>query len=179
MRHNHTRRAVACRTRLNWGQHPNTIIAYVPSCVRFPWNREILMIWKMNSKLLNGQGKGIIGPCIPSYSKEDVHTYIIMCVVIRSIIGLHGDKKIIHSGAHKPAPVVSEYNCRVKDDCPVNGNCLASDVVYQADVTTLEGTVSYWIGMTGGTFKTRFANQNPSNTLSIKHKESCQNTFGS
>ena len=46
-------------------------------------------------------------------------------------------------------------NCRNKDTCPVPGKCCTQCVVYKAEITTANETVSY-IGSTGGEFKTRF-----------------------
>ena len=46
-------------------------------------------------------------------------------------------------------------NCRIKDDCPLSGNCLISSVVYKATVTTSDEEKQY-IGLTDSTFKTRY-----------------------
>lgn len=46
-------------------------------------------------------------------------------------------------------------NCRDKSSCPLKGECLVSSVVYEATVTTAEDKHRY-IGLTEGTFKTRF-----------------------
>ena len=51
-------------------------------------------------------------------------------------------------------------NCD-KRECPLQGECLTSAIVYQAEVKTSEETKSY-IGITGGTFKRRFNNHNKS-----------------
>ena len=48
-----------------------------------------------------------------------------------------------------------QCNCRDKDQCPIDNNCLTSAVIYNARVTTGDTTKNY-IGLTEGTFKQRF-----------------------
>ena len=52
-----------------------------------------------------------------------------------------------------------QCNCRQLNTCPVEGKCLSTSVVYQADVTTVDKneTKSY-VGVTGGPFKNRIRN---------------------
>ena len=57
-------------------------------------------------------------------------------------------------------------NCREKDECPLNGECLAKEIVYQAKVTT-EGSFETYIGMTATDFKTRWRNHQ----MSFKHEK--------
>ena len=50
-------------------------------------------------------------------------------------------KKIISSHNAKitrPKPEDPPCNCRVKEDCPLDGKCRMTNVVYQATVTTQE-----------------------------------------
>ena len=53
----------------------------------------------------------------------------------------------------------SRCNCRKKEECPLDGNCLVSDLVYQADVITenrdIEHIMTYF-GQTGREFKSRY-----------------------
>ena len=56
-------------------------------------------------------------------------------------------------------------NCRVKANCPLRGECLATAVVYKAQVTSGAEIKSY-IGISGGPFKQRFNNH----TKSFKHE---------
>ena len=54
-------------------------------------------------------------------------------------------------------------NCRTKDECPLDGNCLAKCIVYKAEITATEvGEVKEYIGMTVGKFKTRYSNHRKS-----------------
>lgn len=58
-------------------------------------------------------------------------------------------------------------NCRKKDTCPLNGNCLQSTVIYQAKVTRKDNnTHETYVGLTENDFKTRHRN----------HKSSFRNT---
>ncbi len=43
-------------------------------------------------------------------------------------------------------------NCRKKKDCPLNGECMVDEIVYQATVTTGNKTETY-IGLTANNFK--------------------------
>ena len=48
-------------------------------------------------------------------------------------------------------------NCRDKHSCPLGGDCLIQNVVYQATVESAMGKETY-IGLTANQFKTRFRN---------------------
>jgi hypothetical protein len=57
-------------------------------------------------------------------------------------------------------------NCRNKDECPLDGNCLTKSIVYKAEITTTDvGETKEYIGMTAGTFKARYANHKKSINL--------------
>ena len=50
-------------------------------------------------------------------------------------------------------------NCRNKELCPLDGECLTSNVIYEATVTTTsDDTKTQYIGMTENNFKTRYNN---------------------
>ena len=54
-------------------------------------------------------------------------------------------------------------NCRNKERCPIDRNCLAKSVVYQATVSTDDNRPSQtYVGLTENTFKTRFNNHKAS-----------------
>ena len=65
-------------------------------------------------------------------------------------------------------------NCRQKNTCPLDGNCLQSSVIYQATVTHRNSnkTESY-IGLTENEFKTRYRNHTAS-FRHAKHKNSTE-----
>ena len=52
-------------------------------------------------------------------------------------------------------------NCRDKHSCPLGGDCLIQNVVYQATVVSPMGKETY-IGLTANQFKTRFRNHTAS-----------------
>ena len=50
-------------------------------------------------------------------------------------------------------------NCRIKSECPLDGNCFVRSVVYKAQITSDNGkVVKDYIGMTAGPFKLRYRN---------------------
>ena len=54
-------------------------------------------------------------------------------------------------------------NCRQKDACPLNGNCLQSAIIYQAIVTRTDNNTSEsYVGLTENNFKTRYRNHTAS-----------------
>ena len=60
------------------------------------------------------------------------------------------------------------YNCRQKNTCPLEGNCLQSSVIYQATVTRNDNnTTETYIGLTENDFKTRYRNH----TASFRHSK--------
>ena len=81
----------------------------------------------------------------------------------KQIIENH-NKHIINSSKHadKPADSASDIkscNCRQKNACPLNGNCLQSSVIYQATVKRHNtNTSETYIGLTENDFKTRYRN---------------------
>ena len=51
----------------------------------------------------------------------------------------------------------SEGNCRERTKCPLKGNCLSEGMIYQANVTTNDGTnKKQYIGLTAYNFKQRY-----------------------
>ena len=53
-------------------------------------------------------------------------------------------------------------NCRKINECPLNKNCLANNVVYKAEVKDNEGDIKEYVGMTSTTFKERYSNHKKS-----------------
>ena len=91
---------------------------------------------------------------------------------MKSIISSH-NKQI-------PKPKNKQVGCnfRVKNSCPIDNKCLASQLIYQADVTNnFDGEYEYYLGLTETTFKERYGNCKSSfknqNTV-----HNCQNMFG-
>ena len=64
-------------------------------------------------------------------------------------------------------------NCRVKESCPLNGNCLQSNVIYKCSVTSSnQNTEANYIGLTENTFKDRFYKHRNS----FKHESKANST---
>ena len=60
-------------------------------------------------------------------------------------------------------PPSTGCNCRTLNECPLNGKCLTESLVYQAEITSTDaGEAKTYIGMTGGSFKKRYANDKKS-----------------
>ena len=57
-------------------------------------------------------------------------------------------------------------NCPKGAECPLDGQCLETDIVYQATVTQVGGHVETYIGLTHPTFKSRLGNH----TKSFRHE---------
>ena len=73
---------------------------------------------------------------------------------IEHIIKNH-NRKITESYIEKSAETLC--NCKEKNKCPLEGNCLIKNIVYMATVETETNSSSY-VGMTGNSFKTRYYN---------------------
>ena len=78
---------------------------------------------------------------------------------VKSVIDAH-NKRLLQP-TEVDAPSRKLCNCRKKDQCPLNNQCLEKSVIYQAIVTSVEGTESY-VGLTDTEFKTRYGNHKQS-----------------
>ena len=67
----------------------------------------------------------------------------------------NNNRKITESYMEKNAE--TSCNCKEKNKCTYEGNCLIKSIVYMATVETKTNSSSY-IGMTGNSFKTRYYN---------------------
>ena len=74
-----------------------------------------------------------------------------------NIIKQHNNK-IINKEFKKE---VRPCNCRNKQNCPLGGNCLATNIVYKADVVTSEKVFTYY-GTSESEFKYRYNNHTKS-----------------
>ena len=72
---------------------------------------------------------------------------------IGSIISSH-NRATLH-----PATTSYGCNCRVKDSCPLNGECLTPKLVYRADIeNNSNNEKKYYLGLSETTFKERYRN---------------------
>ena len=81
---------------------------------------------------------------------------------------IDGHNKTIIGKAKQPEQdqTVKTCNCRNKNECPLEGQCLQKELVYQATVTTSEKKEIY-VGLTATEFKTRWRNHQ----MSFKHEK--------
>ena len=69
-------------------------------------------------------------------------------------------------------------NCRVPENCPLEGECLSKNVIYQANVKRLDTQTSEtYIGLTSKTFKERWNNHKTSFRLQNHKNESKLSTY--
>ena len=52
----------------------------------------------------------------------------------------------------------AQCNCKNEKECPLDGKCLVKNIVYKAEITSQNGTVKTYIGMTSNSFKERYRN---------------------
>ena len=106
----------------------------------FPKNHPYL------NKLFNKNNMRISYSCTPNMAK---------------IISSH-NKKLLDNKPDIPLQSLCNCSARNKPDCPMDGQYLASEIVYQADVTASDNSVKKYIGLTEPTFKIRFGNHKKS-----------------
>ena len=86
---------------------------------------------------------------------------------MQAIINRH-NKTLLAKNGKTNTTSSKTCNCRVKADCPLQGNCLVKSIVYQATLESSDGPkIYYWSCFT--TFKARFYNHNESFTHPKKH----------
>ena len=79
---------------------------------------------------------------------------------LKSKISVH-NKLYLEKSTQPTNPIQKSCNCRDKPSCPLNGECLTSNVVYQATVTSEKSHKTY-IGLTEDNFKNRYRNHTAS-----------------
>ena len=82
---------------------------------------------------------------------------------------IDGHNKSILKNAETAQPRQDERkkcSCRKKEECPLDGECLVSEVVYQATVNTQDTRETY-IGLTANQFKARYRNHQ----MSFRHEK--------
>jgi hypothetical protein len=84
---------------------------------------------------------------------------------IKSIIDGHNKAILNHTTRE------DKCNCRRPENCPLDGKCTASSVIYQATVTRDDNrAIQTYVGLTEGKFKLRYSNHISS--FSYAHKKS-------
>ena len=79
------------------------------------------------------------------------------------------NKKLINK--HKSLPNPQTYTCRNTKSCPLSGNCLEKNIIYQATARINSRTMNYF-GLCETDFKTRYY----SHTHSFRNRSKCKAT---
>ena len=85
---------------------------------------------------------------------------------VKQIIDRHNKAILMKATEPEQDVTANTRNCRKKDECPLEGECLTKEIIYQATVTTKNTTETY-IGLTATEFKTRWRNHQ----MSFKHEK--------
>ena len=80
---------------------------------------------------------------------------------VKSTIDAHNKLLLKQTNPSESINDASLCNCRKKEDCSLENQCLTRGIVYQATVTTEQGSKSY-VGVTDTDFKSRYTNHKQS-----------------
>ena len=73
----------------------------------------------------------------------------------------------------KEAPIARNCSCRVPTDCPLQNQCLSSNIIYQASVKRLDNVATEtYTGLTSKSFRERWTNHKTSFRLQTHQNES-------
>ena len=100
-------------------------------------------------------------------NKNTVKVSYRTCPNLQSTISGH-NRRLLDTNQR---PSEKGCNCRVPRDCPLDGKCLTSNLVYKSTVNSVDGPKEY-IGLTASTFKTRYT----SHKSSFKHQNKASST---
>jgi len=123
--------------------------------------------------------RNLIEKCFPPnhrlrklFNKNNVKLSYSCSPNIKQIIDRH-NKTILRQNAtpDEKTPTPKLCNCREPNKCPLTGQCLVKEVVYQATITTAESKETY-VGLTATEFKTRWRNHQ----MSFKHESKRNDT---
>ena len=98
--------------------------------------------------------------------KHSRHIYIYIYIHIYIVIDGHNKAMIKKTTKPEEDQPKKMCNCRNETECPLEGECLQDEIVYQATVTTREKAETY-VGLTATDFKTRWRNHQ----MSFKHEK--------
>ena len=90
-------------------------------CKCFPWGHALGPIFNRNTLKLSYS-------CVPN---------------VKSTIDAHNRHLLKQTNSGKAISDASLCNCRKKEDCPLANQCLTKSIVYQATVTTEQGSECY------------------------------------
>ena len=90
---------------------------------------------------------------------------------VERIMNMHNKAISNNSTTPDPSTNTRACNCRRRDQCPLNGQCLQKGIIYQAKVIADNSSkAETYIGLTETTFKTRYNNHKSS--FNLIHKKS-------
>jgi len=128
-----------------------------------PWNSNVKT--NLGKKFLH-----IVDKCFPKnhplnkiFNRHTLKLSYSCMPNMKSIISSHNKTLLSDYNTAPTQQPNKQCNCRTKDECPLQGKCLETNVVYQATVTTDTETESY-VGLATN-FKERFRNH----TTSFRH----------
>jgi hypothetical protein len=96
------------------------------------------------SKLINRNNVKVSYMCTPNLART---------------ISAHNSKVISQT---LPKPNVKKCSCPQNAVCPLGGECLEENIVYQATVSSSDGATEKYVGLTGPQFKKRLGNHKKS-----------------
>lgn len=147
---------------------------------RPPKNRSRKIIWfnpPFNQKVTSNIGKSFLKLVRKHFTPHHKYRKIFNINTLKlsysctsnigNIIKQHNSKVLNMSSESSPR----RCNCRVKESCPLNGDCLEKCLVYKAVVSEGENTHVYY-GTSEGEFKTRYNNH----TKSFRHQKNRNET---
>ncbi|RUA05113.1 MAG: hypothetical protein DSY43_05320, partial [Gammaproteobacteria bacterium] len=85
---------------------------------------------------------------------------------VKQIIDGHNKATLKKDAQPQHDETKNTCNCRKKDECPLEGECLTKEIIYQATIKTKDTTETY-VGLTATEFKTRWRNHQ----MSFKHEK--------
>ena len=89
---------------------------------------------------------------------------------MKTIIGSHNKRVLSAYTTQTPGERHDICNCKRKPECPLDGKCLQTNVIYQAIVTFTDTTTESYVGLATN-FKERFRNHHSSFRHASKRNE--------
>ena len=128
--------------------HPPAILKQIPPCI----NKRVVSLLDKHfpktsrlHKIFNRKNVKVSYSCMPN---------------VKSTISRHNNHILAKSATNSPS---RNCNCRNNNECPLQGNCLATSIVYKAQITSpSDGRTKEYIGMTAKPFKERYGNHKKS-----------------
>ena len=135
-----------------------------------------------STMILRSQPARQVSPQVFTHSSSQPALQTIPCVELPKAsasqptisVPLQAQRPVLSQRSRQEAS--SMCNCRQRDACPLNGQCLVGAIIYKATVTSEERQTSY-IGSTELPFKDRYTNHKSSFTLRHKASSTSLSTY--